>query len=217
MQNEHLNQKPKPEQQSSEEHNISANDLKFMRSTVEKTRRDFDPGAIGMIAWGLACLIGFSAMHFLAKPEHNKFIWPVVILVLVTAFVINVICDIRIRKREKKAGFISRLSRQINWIWAVAVLHGLVWSILGLFNDWYGGPGFLWALVYSIALCATGILHSKEWLWGGLGVFAGMIAAFLIKDYAYLILGFVMGAGCILPAIIAQRNYRKQEKENAQA
>ena len=69
-------------------------------------------------------------------------------------------------------------------------------------------------MVYSIALSMTGIIYSKEWLFGGIGIFAGMVAAFFIKDYAYLILGLAMGAGCIIPAIIAQRNYRKMEKEN---
>jgi hypothetical protein len=39
-----------------------------------------------------------------------------------------------------------------------------------------------------------------------------MIVAFFVKDYAYIILGLAMGLGCIIPAIIAQRNYRKQEK-----
>ena len=190
----------------------ASENLQFMRSAIEKTRRDFDPGAVGMIAWGLACLIGYIAMHFLATPTHYKFIWPMWVLLLAIAGCINVVCDIRIRRREKKAGMVPLLSRQVEWIWAIAVLHGIVWSILGLFRDWYGGPGFLWALVYSIALCATGIIHSREWLWGGLGVFVGMIAAFLVKDYAYIILGLAMGAGCIVPAIIAQRNYRKQEK-----
>ncbi len=104
MENEHLNEGPKSGPKSDQEQKVDTDDLKFMRSAIEKTRRDFDPEAIDMTVWGLACLIVYSAIHFLATPEHYKLIWPVLILVLVTAFVINVICDIRIRKREKKTG-----------------------------------------------------------------------------------------------------------------
>ena len=41
------------------------------------------------------------------------------------------------------------------------------------------------------------------------------VAASIMKEYAYVILGIVIGLACIIPAILAQRNYRKQEKENA--
>jgi hypothetical protein len=86
--------------------------------------------------------------------------------------------------------------------------------MLGLFFDFFGGPGFLWAMVYSIALSMIGIIYSREWLFGGIGIFVGMVVAFIIKDYAYLILGLAMGLGCIIPAIFAQRNYRKKEKSH---
>ena len=194
-----------------------AENLEFMRLAIERTRRDFDPGAVGWIAWGMACLIGYVAMHFLATPTNYKLMWLIWILLLAIAGGVNAFCDIRIRKQEKKAGMVPLLSRQVGWVWAVAVLHGVVWSILGLFRDWHGGPGFLWALVYSIALCATGIIYAREWLWAGLGVFVGMIAAFFVKDYAYIILGLAMGLGCIIPAIIAHKKYRRQKRENAQA
>ena len=34
---------------------------------------------------------------------------------------------------------------------------------------------------------------------------------------AYIILGIVMGLGCIIPAIIVHKNYLKWKQENAQA
>lgn len=194
-----------------------SDDLKFMRSAIERTRQDFDPGAIGMVAWGVACFIGYTAAHFLTTSTHYNWLWPIWISVLATAGCINVVYDIKIRKKEKRTGMVSLLSKQIGWVWAVAVLHGVVWSVLGLFTDWYGGPGFLWALVYSIALSATGIIYSKEWLFGGLGVLVGMVVAFFVKPYAYLILGLAMGLGCIVPAIIAHRRYRRLVRENEQS
>jgi hypothetical protein len=37
-----------------------------------------------------------------------------------------------------------------------------------------------------------------------------------MMDYALLILAFVTGAGFIIPAIILQRNYNRQEKQTEQ-
>ena len=49
-----------------------AENLEFMRLAIENTRRDFDPGAAGWIAWGMACLIGYVTMHFFATPTNYK-------------------------------------------------------------------------------------------------------------------------------------------------
>ena len=40
--------------------------------------------------------------------------------------------------------------------------------------------------------------------------------AFFIKVHAYVILGIVMGLACIIPAIIAQKRWRRLKKENEQ-
>ena len=99
----------------------------------------------------------------------------------------------------------------------IMVLHGLTWSVLGMsFNNYCAGdPGFLFAILLSIALNITGIFSSKkEGLYGGMLIYIGLLLAFFIKDYSYVILGLATGLGCIIPAIIVQRNYRKQEKEN---
>ena len=70
----------------------------------------------------------------------------------------------------------------------------------------------MYAMGLSIALSLTGVFHLKEWIFGGMLIFAGMLLAFLAKDYACIILGLATGAGLIIPAIIADRNYRKWEK-----
>jgi hypothetical protein len=162
-------------------------------------------------------MIGYSAIYFLVKQHLYKWIWPVYLPLLAIGVCVTVASGIRVSKRQKKAGLVPQISNQIGCVWMIVLAHGSVWSMLSLFSDFFGGrnfPGFLWAMVYSIALCMTGIIHSKEWLWGGIGIFAGMVAAFIIKDYALLILGFTMGMGCIIPAIIAQRRYLRQNRGN---
>ncbi len=201
-----------------EEKELNEN-LQFMRSAIEKTRRDFDPEAPVMIVWGLVCMIGYWAIYFLVKQHLYKWIWPVYLPLLAIGICVTVVSGIRVSKRQKKAGLVPRISNQIGCVWMIVLAHGFVWSTLGLFFGFFGGRdflGFLWAMVYSIALSMTGIIYSKEWLWGGIGIFAGMVAAFIIKDYSLLILGFAMGAGCIIPAIIAHRRFRRSEKKYEQ-
>ena len=118
--------------------------------------------------------------------------------------------------RERKAGIISKLSKQIYLIWFILLANGILWTCLGLFKDHIGGFGFLWTAIYGIAFSIMGIFYSKEWLYGAIAIFFGIIAASFTESYAYYILGIVTGLSCIIPAIIAQRNYRKQEKANAQ-
>ena len=197
--------------------NELAENLQFMRLAIERTRRDFDPEAYVMIVWGLVCMIGYAAIYFLEKLQLYKWIWPVYLPLLAIGVCVSIVSGIRVSKRQKKAGLVPQISNQIGWVWMVVLAHGVVWSTLGLFFDFFGGPGFLWAMVYSIALSMMGIIYSKEWLWGGIGIFVGMVVAFIMKDYAYLILGFAMGLGCIIPAIVAQKRYLRQKRENEQS
>jgi hypothetical protein len=159
MKNEYLHEDTESKQQSVEGQNIVDEDLKFIRSVIEKTYRAFDPGSWIYIVWGL--------------------------------------------------------------IWYILLLNGTVWSAMALQGGYFdelvcfSELDFLWTVIFGFGLSIMGILSSKEWLFGGIAIFIAILAASFIKEHAYVILGIVMGLACIVPAIIAKRNYRKQEKENA--
>ena len=88
--------------------------------------------------------------------------------------------------------------------------------MVGLYKDYFGGPGFLWAAIYGFGLSMMGILHTKEWLFGGIAIFIAILVAYFVKTNAYIILGVAMGLGCIIPAIIVHINYLNWKKQNAQ-
>ena len=197
-----------------EEQKTADDDLKFIRSIIEKTCRKIDPGWPIMVGWGLIIMIGFPVAYFIKIRQLDAWKWPFYLLFLVISFGVASYFGAKATMCERKAGLISKLSKQIYLIWLILLANGILWTCLGLFKDHIGGFGFLWTAIYGIALSMMGILYSREWLYGGIAIFAGIIAASFTKSYAYYILGIVTGLACIIPAIIVQKNYRKQEKNN---
>ena len=60
-----------------EEPKTPADNLKFMRSVIEKTCRKIDPGWPIMIVWGLVFLIGFPVLYYLKMNQLDRWIWPI--------------------------------------------------------------------------------------------------------------------------------------------
>ncbi len=215
MRNEHLNRETEPSPKRADDHS-AADDLKVMRSAVEKTYKEVRPDTHILIMWGVICLIIYPTIHFLVKYQLFNWILPFFLSLMAIGLCYVFVTWLLITRRDKKVGFIPLIKKQAFWAWMIImVLHGLTWSILGMtFNNYCAGdPGFLFAILFSIALSITGIFSiKKEGLYGGMLIYIGLLLAFFIKDYGYIILGVVTGAGCIIPAIIVQRNYLKQEK-----
>ncbi len=194
-----------------EEQRTVADDLRFIRSVIEKTHRAFDPGSPVMIVWGLIFLVGYPAtQYFLATPQLYDLVLPVWLILWVVGASVAMFYGIRGEMRERKADFVSQLSRQIGLIWYILLMNGMLWSAMRLFNFSLGELAFLWVAIFGFGLSIMGVLSSKEWLFGGIAVFCSVLAASIVKEYAFVILGIVTGLACIIPAIIAQRNYRKQ-------
>jgi hypothetical protein len=193
-----------------------ADDIKFMRSVVERMSRQVKPDIHIMIACGLICMIAYVVLYFLKTSQLDRWIWPLGLSVTTVLFIYVLISLVRIAKAEKDAGFISHLKRQVTLVWIFIMMHGLAWTISpALSNNFCGGdPAFLWAMLFSIGLVVLGIFHSREWLYGGIGIFTVMILTYFLGNIGYIVLGLAIGAGLIIPAIIVQRSFRKQEQEN---
>jgi hypothetical protein len=192
-------------------------DIQFMRSVIEKTCRKIEPGWPSLVTWGLIITVGFPVLYFLKIHQIDNWLWRIQWLMVVAGFCISAYFVFMAILQERKSGVISKLTKQIYLVFLILSVNGFIWTYLDLFRDNIGGFGFLWTAITGIELTMIGILYSKEWLYGGLAIFAGVIAARFTESYAYYILGIVSGFACIIPAIISRKNYHKQEKENAQA
>ena len=195
---------------------IAANDIKFMRSAVEKADRQVRPEGYVLTVCGLICLTCYTAVHFLLRAEQQKWLLPVY-LILMAILLGYTFCALALgAKRQKREGYMPQMPKQVTAIWFIVASHILAWSILGMvLNNYCGGdPGFIAAMGLSIALSATGILYSREYLYGGICIFTCMFLTYFVKDYGYIILGIATGAGCIIPEMICRRKFNKQVQKN---
>ena len=113
MENKDLHEGPKSGQDGFDGQPIAADDLKFMRSVIEKTCGKIDPGWPVMITWGLILMIGFPVLYFLKIRQLDNWLWHVQWLLVVIGFSISIYFVTKAIKRERKAGLISKLSKQI--------------------------------------------------------------------------------------------------------
>lgn len=217
MENENLQEDSNYKHSKSEKQKNCAEDLQFMRSAIEKTRRDFDPGTAIFITWGLLCLIGYTATHFLIAQQTYAKINTVWLSLYGVGVPLSIFFGYRLSKRQNISGFVPYIYIQIGWIWCITVASGIIFGTFWFGRNFVSDINFLWAWIYAISLSMTGVVYSKEWLIGGIGIFIGMLAAVFFKQYAYLILGFAMCAGCVIPSLITQKRLRDVEKENAKA
>jgi hypothetical protein len=204
-----MNQENKTEQKELVEN------LQFMRSVIDKTSGKIDPGWAIMVIWGLIIMFGFPVAYLIKIRQLDRWKWPVYLLLLGISICAVIYFSAKAAMRERKTGLISKLSKQIYLVWFILLANGVLWTCLGLFKDHIGGFGFLWTAIYGIAFSMMGVLYSKEWLFGGIAIFIGIIAASFTESYSYYILGIITGLSCIIPAIIAQINCHRQEQKNA--
>ena len=198
------------------DHDPVADDIKFMRSVVERTDRQVRPEGYVLTACGLICLTCYTAVHFLLKSKQQKWLLPVYLTLMVILLGYTFFALTHGTKRQKREGYVPQMPRQLTTIWFIVALHIIAWSILGIvLNNYCGGdPGFIAAMGLSIALSTTGILYSREYLYGGLCIFACMFLTYFVQDYGYVILGIATATGCVVPELICRRKFDKQAQGN---
>jgi len=188
-------------------------DLRFIRSMIERTRPRIDAAAPIMITWGVIILVSFPLTEWLIHTGRREAMY---ILWLATTLIggsLSAYFGQRAKKRCASLGVTPYLAKQISWIWAVLIPNAFVWTWLIILGP---APGYLvpfvLAAVYGIGLAMMGILYSKEWIVASLAVFAAIPVAAFHLDHCSTLLSAVVGLSFIVPALISLRRQSAERK-----
>jgi len=191
-------------------------DLKVIKTMINRTKEAIDPAAPIIILWGILVFIGNTATHFLVlNVDYHIYIGYTWWGIAVFGFIISIIMGYKIGLRRYQYGINYYASRRLAFIWTILIPIGVVWSILGPSSKIFPQESMsvFWALLYSIGIYIMGIFYSKEFLFGGILIFLGTILSVIIYDFHCIIIGIFMGSGTVIPAIIAHRRFKKMLRE----
>ena len=194
-----------------------AENLEFMRSAIERACRQVKPKTSNSVMWGLICMTIYVGIHFLINNQLFNWIRPLQMSLISFGVLCTIIQGHFLFKKLKKEGFVPQFLFPLSYGLIIISLPILFFDVIGLFKGMYCGSAFIYALTINTVIVIIGVLHSKLWFIGTAFVIIGILMAFIFKEYSYMILGITVGTGIILSASIVDLNYRKQEKENAQA
>jgi len=187
-------------------------DLKIIRSMMDRTKEAIDPAAPILILWGIIVFLGNVTTHFLVSDKNlHVYIGYTWWALATVGIIVSAIMGYKIGLRRYKYGINYYASRQLALIWTILVPIGIIWSILGprtgVFP--YEGMSVFWALLYCIGIYVMGIFYSREFIIGGIAIFIGTILSVIFGEYHSIIVGVFMGSGTAIPAIVAHRRFKK--------
>lgn len=192
-------------------------DLKIIKMMIDRTKEAIDPGAPILILWGVLVFLGNTISHFLLiEKDYHRYISYTWWIIAAVGFIISSIMGYKIGLRRFKYGFNYYASRKLALVWTIIVPIGVVWTIFGPKTKIISVEGLsvFWAVLYSIGIYIMGIFYSKEFLFGGIAIFIGTILSVIFLEIHCLIIGVFMGAGTIIPGIIAHKRFKKTLKES---
>ena len=191
-------------------------DIELIKTMINRTKEAIDPAAPILILWGILVFIGNTLTHiFLSNAAYHVYLGYTWWIIAVFGITISAIMGYRIGVRRFKYGINYYASRKLAMIWTILIPVGVVWSILGPSAGIFPQESMsvFWALLYSIGIYIMGIFYSKEFLFGGIAIFLGTVFSVIFHDFHCLINGIFMGAGTIIPAVIAHKRFRKMLRE----
>jgi hypothetical protein len=207
---------PEPRPQGTQEQKVNADDLRFMLAVMEKSYQHIKPKTSNSVMWGLICMAIYVGSYFLVKNQLFNWLRPLQISLISVGVICTIIQAHFLLKQFRQQGFVPQLLlTSVLYGLPIIVLPVFIFDLLGLFKGMYCGPAFIYAFMVNTVMVLVGVIHSKLWFTGTIFIIAGILLAFLVREYSLLILGIANGIGIIFSALVVDLNYRRMEKENA--
>ena len=161
MNKEHSQENPSFKNSKASEQ-ITADDLKFIRSTLEKACRQLKPKTSNSIMWGLICMVIYIGIHFLIKNQLFDWIRPLQISLISFGVLCTIIQAHFLFKKFKQEGFFPQLLISIIYGLLLIVVPVFFFDMIGLFKGMYCGSAFIYALTANTIIRAPGATASSR-------------------------------------------------------
>ena len=198
----------------------ASRDLEFIRSVVDRSSRRVDAHAFHNVHWGLIVLVWFPLANWFE--QSGRLSWMIALGVgsVVLGVSIGVVREIRLAKTPRLPGENTFISRQVALMVGASIVAGMTLSAIAPATGFIDGGNvpIIWGLVYTnIAFTMGVVVNRGDFLWSGVLIFAGVVAAMFLQQWNGYILGPAMGLGMIVPGVRAERRLRELiEDEGAQ-
>ena len=194
-------------------------DLDFIRGVITRTDRRVDPHAFHYVHWGAIVLLWYPLAEYFEHQENGKAMALLGIGAVVLGAVLSTVREMRLAKAPRLEGENTFVARQMMQITFLCIGAGAILSAIAPKTGFIDGPDIptLWGLVYATMACMLGVVYRRAFLYAGLFIFAGSIAAVLLPHWNGYILGPVMGLGMIVPGLQAEARVKRLRAETATA
>lgn len=199
------------------DHTAAAEDLRYIRTVLDRTRRRIDPHAFHFVSWGAIVLLWYPASNLLERAGDRRGMLVLGIAALLLGTFLSGFLEWRLRRRPRLAGgedtFVGR--QVVTVVWGCLGAATLL-SIVGPTTGMIDGPRvpLVWGYAYAVMAFGVGVVYSREYLWAALFIFAGCVAAMATPGWEGVILGPAMGLGLMVPGLVAERRVRRMAAED---
>ena len=185
-------------------------ELAFIHDVVARTHRRMDPHAFHFVHWGCIVLVWYPLSNWLQSEGRLSDMAWLGGSAVALGFVLSFVREARLARRPRLTADNTFLTRQISMITFTCIAAGAVLSGVAPAFGFIDGPNvpIIWGLVYANMAVMTGVVYNRDFLWAGLVIFAGSLAAIVFQPAAGYILGPCMGLGMIIPARRAEQRVR---------
>ena len=179
--------------------------LQLITGMIQTAKSNFAKGgSFYFLLWGgviAAANFGHFILGALVEYPYPYVVW----LVIIPAVIITIVYSIRVKRSSPVKSSFDRIYGQLWWTVFVAIMIVLIFMSELNYNT---TPVIL--LFSAIGTYITGqILRFKPLIAGGVSLFAMAIVAFMLDvQYQFLLAGFAMLAGYIIPGILLKREER---------